>query len=111
MGNLKSKEKVGINQINIKNKFEIIKSKYILQKIFNNLSKKISLIMIKYNNNIKKRLDIDTNDYKEYSEKYSSIEIEIKPAKKKYGHFIQFFEKDEKYFHIFFDNEEEETKK
>ena len=34
-------------------------------------------------------------DYKNYSELYSSIEIEIKPAIKKYGQFIN-IEKDNK---------------
>ena len=44
--------------------------------------------MIKYNKNIKNRINININDYKEYSEKYSSIEIYIKPVKNKYGKFI-----------------------
>ena len=66
---------------NLENNFKNIKSKYILQKIFNNLEKKKSFNIIKYNKNIKKILDIDINDYKEYSENYSSIEIEIKPVK------------------------------
>ena len=44
--------------------------------------------MIKYNKNIKKRIDININEYKEYLEIYSSIEIEIKPTNNKYGQFI-----------------------
>ena len=38
--------------------------------------KKKSLDIVKYNKNI---ININIKDYKEYSEIYSSIEIEIKP--------------------------------
>ena len=38
--------------------------------------KKKSLDIIKYNKNIQKRINISIKDYKEYSEIYSSIEIE-----------------------------------
>ena len=54
--------------------------------------KKKSLDIIKYNKNIKERINISSKDYKEYSEIYSSIEIEIKLAKNKYGEFINFNE-------------------
>ena len=54
--------------------------------------KKKSLDIIKYNNNIKERININIKDYKEYSEIYSPIEIEIKLAKNKYGEFINFNE-------------------
>ena len=40
--------------------------------------KKKSLDIIKYNKIIKDRININIKDYKEYSEIYSSIEIEIK---------------------------------
>ena len=71
-GNLISKEKVGINQLKSDDKFNNIKSDYFLRILFNNLKKKKSLNMVKYNN-IMKRINININDYKEYSEKYSSI--------------------------------------
>ena len=51
------------------------------------------------------------NDYKEYSGIYSSIEIEIKPDKNKYGKFIHINKQDEIYCHIFFDNDKEEIKR
>ena len=60
--------------------------------------------MVKYNKNIKNRINININDYKEYSEKYSSIEIEINPVSKKYGIFINYKKEDEKYYHIYFIN-------
>ena len=69
------------------------KSKYILQKVFNNLLKKKFLDIIKYNKNIKERINISIKDYKEYSEIYSSIEIEIKPINNGYGKFINMKEK------------------
>ena len=75
MGNLVSNEKEQHNQIKLKDILGNITSKYILQKVFNNLEKKRSFKIVKYNKNIKKRMDININDYKEYSEKYSSIEI------------------------------------
>ena len=67
-------------------------------------------------------MNIDINDYKKYSEKYSSIKIEIKPMKdyyekieieiipikNKYGPFINIKEKDKKYYHIYFNNNKRE---
>ena len=47
---------------------------------------------------------------KNYSEKYSSTEIEIKPVNKKYGKFIN-NENEEIYYHIYFNNNEEEIKR
>ena len=77
--NLLSKEKKELNKMKSKDiVFKKLKSDYFLQKLFNNLSKKKSLDVIKYNKNIKDRLNISIKDYKEYSEIYSSIEIEIK---------------------------------
>ena len=47
------------------------------------------------------------NNYKEYSEKYSSIEIEIIPAKNKYSKFININKGDESYYHIYLNSKEE----
>ena len=67
-----------------KNIFNNLKNDYFLQLLFNNLVKKKSLYIIKYNKNMKARINISIKDYKEYSETYSSIEIEIKPVTNKY---------------------------
>ena len=91
--------------------FKNIKSKYILKKIFNNLEEKKLFEMIKINKNIQERLDININSYKEYSEKYSSIEVEIKPIKNDCGIFINIKEEDEIYYHIYFNNNKEEIKR
>ena len=58
-----------------KNLLENIKSNYILNKLFNNLKRAKLLNLIKYNNYIKNRLNININDYYECS---LIIEIEIK---------------------------------
>jgi len=99
-------------QIQSKNKFDNIKSNYILKIIFNNLPKKNSLKIIKYNNNLKQRINININDYNEFSKLFSSIEIEIIPIKKSFGKFIHInIKEDEKHYHIYFDNNKEEIKR
>ena len=91
--------------------FNNLKSDYFLQLLFNNLLKNKSLDIIKYNKNIKNRMNISIKDYKEYSEIYSTIEIEIKSVNNKYGTFINIIKEKEIYFHIYFNNNKEEIKK
>ena len=107
----KEKEIEKLNLIKPKNKYMKIKSDYFLQKLFNNIQKKISLEIIKYNINIQKRLNININNYKNFSELYSSIELEIIPIQNEYGSFINIKEEDKNYFHIYFNNNKEEIKK
>ena len=102
-------EKLNINKA--KNKFISLKSNYILKRLFNNIPKNIFLKIIKYNINLQKRLNIDINNYKDFSEKFSSIELEIIPIQNKYGSFINLEEEEEKYFHIYFNDNKEEIKK
>ena len=106
-----TKDKRELNKIELKDIFKDIKSKYILKKIFNNLMEKKSLDIIKYNKNIRERIDISIKDYKEYSEIYSSIEIELKPVNNQYGKFINFNKENEIYYHIYFNNNKEEIKR
>ena len=96
-----------ISGSNLKN----ISSKYIMQKIFDNLIKLKKLLIIKYNKNIQKRLNLIINDYKEYSEKYTPIEIEIMPIKSQYGTFINIPKDKESYYHIYFNDNKEEIKR
>ena len=77
-----SKEKIRLNKKDTKDILKKLKSDYFLLILFNNLFKKKSLEIIKYNKNLKNRININIKDYKEYLEMYSSIEIEIKPVKK-----------------------------
>ena len=110
--NSKSKEKVEANQVNSKDKFENIKTDYFLILLFSNLDKQKALKIVKYNKNIMKRINININDYKEYSEiYYSPIEIEIIPANNIYGKFINIKKEDEIYTHIYFDNNKKESKR
>ena len=88
----------------------IIKSNHILSKIFNNIQKKKSLEIVKFNKKLKNRLNLSIIDYKEYSENYTPIEIEIIPAKNKYDKFINITEKEKLYFHIYFNDNKEEIK-
>ena len=106
-----SKEKTVSNKIESKDIFKNLKNDYFLQKLFHNLLKKKSLDIIKYNKKIKERINISIKDYKEYSEMYSSIEIEIKPVNNKFGKFINMNENNKKYYHIYFNDNKEEIKR
>ena len=64
-----------------------------MQKLFDNMKKRISLKIIKCNMNIQKRLNVNINNYKDFSEKFSSIELEIIPIENKYGPFIKIKER------------------
>ena len=105
------REKEKLNLIKSKNRFINLKSDYFLQKLFDNIKKRITLKIIKCNLNIQKTLNININNYKDFSEKFSSIELEVIPIQNKYGPFIKIKEEDKKYFHIYFNDNKEETKK
>ena len=83
---------------------ENIKSRYILSKIYDNIPKMQKLEIVKYNKKLQNRLNLDVKDYKEYRE----IEIEIIPTKGKYGKFINIDENDKLFYHIYFNDNEEE---
>ena len=87
-----------------------IKSRYILSKIIDIMPKKKKLEIVKYNKRIQNRLNLNVKDYKEYSETFTPIEIEIIPAKGKYGSFINIDENDKLYYHIYFNDNIEEIK-
>ena len=71
------KEIEKLNLIQSKNKFINLKSDYFIQKLFDYIQTRIFLKIIKCNINIQKRLNININNYKDFSEKFSSIELEI----------------------------------
>ena len=110
--NISNNQKEGVNIGKSNGLLYNINSKYILQKIFENMSPKKSLTIIKNNKIIQQRLDISIDTYKEYFITYTTIEIEIIPIEKVYGKFINISKKeDEQFFHIYFDNNKEELKK
>ena len=104
-------EKPEEKPIKLKDIFKNLKSDYFLLKIFCNLNKKNALKIVKYNKNFQKRINLNINDYKNYSEIYSSIEIEIIPNNIEYGEFININKEDESYYHIYFNNNKKEMKK
>ena len=96
-----SKLIISNNQLNQLRK---VKSDYFIQKFFGYMPKRKSLETIRYNKSIQKRINININHYKAYSEEYSSIEIDIIPMKGEYGKFISINEEDKKYLHIYFND-------
>ena len=85
-----------------------IKNINIMKKIVNSFNKVRLYEIIRYNKKLQKRFHLSFEDYKEYSEIYSLIEIEIIPAKNKYCKFNNINKNDEKYFHIYFNNNKNE---
>ena len=75
-------------QIKSKSDFDNINSSYIFQKIFDFLKQNKFLKIIKPNKEIQKRLNININNYKVFSELYTPIEIELTPVKDIYDKFI-----------------------
>ena len=74
--------------------------------MMNYLPNKRFLNIIKYSKEMKKVLDVNINDYKKYLD---WIEIEIIPKKKSFGRFIN-INNNEKYYHIYFNDNKEEAK-
>ena len=87
-----------------------INSKYILSKIYDNMTKMKKLKIVKYNKKIQNRINLSVKNYKEYSETFTPIEIEIIPTKYIYGRFININENDKLYYHIYFNGNTEEIK-
>ena len=115
-----------MSQKSCNNSFENIKSIYILKQVLNSINSKNLLELIKYNKNIQKKLDIGINDYKYFKK----IIIEIIPISFKeeedddeeekpadiddydFTHqFINIDKENESYYHIYFNDEEEDKTK
>ena len=71
---------------------------------------KKKLEIVKYNKKTQNRINLSVKDYKEYSETFTPIEIEIILSKDKYGEFININEEDKLYYHIYFNDNKEEIK-
>ena len=65
--------------------------------------------IINYNKKLQNKLNINIEDYKDYYEKHSTIEIEI--IQDIFGKFINIPKEEEKYFHIYFNDNKEEIKR
>jgi len=101
------------NEINsIKNLILLddIKSNYILRKLIQNLNRKTLLKTVKYNKHLRCRLNIDLKEYKTYLQTEIELKLfqadpNLKPIK-----FIN-YEGDKKYYHIYYNDNEQEGKK
>ena len=100
------------------NFYKNIKSKFILQKIFSNLTENKLLKIVKYNKNIQKKLEKDINEYKHFNKIIIEI-IQINKEEDKNSknedkkelveyYFIHYKEEEKKYYHIYFNDEKEE---
>ena len=100
------------NEKDIKSKDELknLKSDYFLKNIIDYLKAKKSLQIFKYNKKLQKRLNLNVNNYKEYSEIYSSIEIDLIPIPNTNGTFINIPENEKEYFHIYYNERKDEIK-
>ena len=87
--------------------FDNLKSNFILRKLFNILKENKSLNIMKYNKKLQKRLNISIDNYKECSK----IEIELKLDDDNYGKFINIPNEEKEYYHIYFNNSNEEIKR
>ena len=89
--------------------FEKIKSDYFLMKLLDIMKKNKMFEIVKYNKKLQKRLNLSINDYKEYFKEYTSIEIELRVKNRYYEEkFINIPYRNEKHYHIYFDNSSEE---
>ena len=98
-------------QINLNVNFDSLKSNLILKKIFSQLEKVKFLNIIKYNKKLQRKFNLNINDYKEYYQLYSPIEIELKMNDNYYTNFINIPDDVKKYYHIYFNNSNEEIKR
>ena len=89
---------------------EKIKSDYFLMKLLDIMKKNRMFEIVKYNKKLQKRLNLSINDYKEYFKEYTSIEIELRVKNERYyeNKFINIPYRNEKHYHIYFDNSSEE---
>ena len=102
-----SKNKIK-NKVNTGTILHKVRSAYILKKIFEALEYPKLLQIIKYNKRLQYRINRNVNDYKEYTQ----IELDIIPINnEKKNTFINISEKDKSYFHIYLNDNKEETEK
>ena len=94
--------------------FVNLKSDFFLLKLFGIMKKHKSLDIVKYNKKLQNLLEFSINDYKENSQLYSSIQIELKLDENKIkenSKFINIQDKEKDYYHIYFDGSNEEIKR
>ena len=94
----------------VHSKLSDLKSKYILDKLFTNLTIDKKLLIIRYNKILQKRLDITINDFKDNLK----IEIEIIPFPDKIDEYkdriININQEKECFYHAYFNDDPKEIK-
>ena len=101
-------EGINNNNTNERGILKNIRSNFILKKIFNNLNQTILLNMIRYNKELKNRLDKNINHY---IKEHSKIRIELIPMEFESGKFINIPKEYKHYFHIYFNDKKVEVKR
>ena len=100
LNNLKKQRNI-VNQSNLLRKLK----DPMLKKFFDLISIRKLFESIKYNKTLQKKMNLNIDYYKDYLQEFSSIELEIEPNEKKYTSFINIKKEDEKYFHIYFNDD------
>ena len=100
-----------IKQLRATKDLDNLKSDYFLIKMFDLIKQNKALKIIKYNKKIQKRLNINIKNYKECSQLYSPIELELKLEDNEYGKFINIPDEEKEFFHIYFNNSKKEIKR
>ena len=100
-----------LKQIKSNANLDNIKSNFIFKKIIEHMKQRKLYDIMRYNKKLQRRLNITFDDYKECSKIYSSIEIELNIVENRYGIFINIPDKDKEYYHIYFDNSNNEIKR
>ena len=90
-----------------------IKSKYILQQIFQNMKSYKYLDIIRYNKKIQNMLDLTIKDFEIAFKDFDKTIIEIIPVDKQESHIKwgNCSKEEAQYIHTYFNNEEEEFHK
>ena len=100
------------NSIKSNNFLGNIKSTYFIKKLFEHIKRSKHLEIIKYNKIMQNIFEISINNYREYFETFTPIEIEVIPIKNKKCRFINNISKEqESYIHIYFNEGIKEEKK
>ena len=107
-------QKEKLKQMKSKVDLKKIKSDFFLRKLFYIMKANRTLTIIKYNKKLQKRLNLNITDYEKFAQLFSSIEIKLKLDESEYDEnnkFINISDKEKEYFHIYFDNSNEEIER
>ena len=88
---------------------KMVKSRYILKYIFDNITERRTLSVIIHNKRLLEKLDISEAEFR----KFTRIEIDIQLSKEPKTNNLQFLNinEDKKYYHIYLDNKEDISKR